>query len=289
MSALIAALAGGGAAVGLWVVLGDLYRTPSLGRTNVAGREVPIGGGIVIMLAVVLVAAGDRLVSTALRASDELIVTRVPSPVVIAVLAFGFLGLLDDLLESGDVKGFRGHLRSLIRGELTTGAVKLFGGGLVALIVAPVRSDDRLLWLIVDAAIIALGANLANLLDRAPGRVAKAGTLLGAAVIVAAPEAQTSVGLAVVIGATAAMLWPDLRERVMLGDAGANALGAAVAWGFVSVASPAARVAALLALVGLNVASEKVSFSRVIAATPGLRGLDALGRRATPPADDSPG
>ena len=65
----------------------------------------------------------------------------------------------------------------------------------------------------------------------------------------------------------------------MLGDAGANVLGAAVGWTAVSVLDAPGRIIALVVVAGLNVASERISFSAVIAATPGLRELDGLGRR----------
>jgi hypothetical protein len=39
------------------------------------------------------------------------------------------------------------------------------------------------------------------------------------------------------------------------------------------------RAGALVAVLALNLASEKVSFSRVIERTPPLRALDRLGRR----------
>ena len=66
----------------------------------------------------------------------------------------------------------------------------------------------------------------------------------------------------------------------MLGDTGANALGAAVGLGAVLTLGRPARLGVLIALVALNVASERVSFSRVIDATPPLRWFDRLGRRA---------
>lgn len=70
----------------------------------------------------------------------------------------------------------------------------------------------------------------------------------------------------------------------MLGDTGANALGAA--WG-VALAGTSSRgtlLATVAALVALTVASERVSFSQVIDRTPVLRELDGMGRRPSTPA-----
>lgn len=286
MAPLIATVLGLASGVGLWVALQDVLSVPALRRLNMAGRVVPVGGGIVLVLAVVLVAAGDSLASAIRTAPVSPIV---PGPLLVAVLGFGFLGLLDDLLESGDTKGLRGHLTALSRGQLTTGAVKLGGGALVALLVAPLRLEAPLPWLLVDGALIALSANLGNLLDRAPGRLAKVALVLGAALVVGHLGSQASVGLAVVLGATAALLVPDLRAQVMLGDAGANVVDAALGWAFVTQASGPARSVALVVVAALNVVSERVSFSAVIASTPGLRTLDALGRRTRDRSDGSAG
>ena len=81
------------------------------------------------------------------------------------------------------------------------------------------------------------------------------------------------------LGASLAVLPADLRERVMLGDCGANAVGALLGLRLAAVPGRPARVGALAAVVGLTLASERVSFTRVIEATPGLRELDRLGRR----------
>jgi hypothetical protein len=81
------------------------------------------------------------------------------------------------------------------------------------------------------------------------------------------------------LGAAAAVLPEDLGERTMLGDSGANALGALLGLGLAARLGPRGRWAALGALVALTAASEKVSFTRVIESTPGLRELDGLGRR----------
>ena len=66
----------------------------------------------------------------------------------------------------------------------------------------------------------------------------------------------------------------------MLGDAGANALGALLGVALAARTGPAGRAAALAGLVALTAASEKVSFTRSSSDTPGLRELG----RARPPA-----
>jgi hypothetical protein len=95
------------------------------------------------------------------------------------------------------------------------------------------------------------------------------------------------------LGAAAALLPEDLGERAMLGDAGANALGALLGVAAGASLSRPARLALLAAITGLTAASEVVSFTAVIERTPALRWLDMLGRRPGPAApvpgcDDPP-
>jgi UDP-N-acetylmuramyl pentapeptide phosphotransferase/UDP-N-acetylglucosamine-1-phosphate transferase len=87
----------------------------------------------------------------------------------------------------------------------------------------------------------------------------------------------------VVVGATAGLLVPDLRERLMLGDAGANVLGATLGLGVVLTTGTTVQLAVVAVLLALNLVSERVSFSRVIDQVGPLHALDRLGRR---PLDD---
>ncbi|ERH16934.1 hypothetical protein HMPREF0043_01595 [Actinobaculum sp. oral taxon 183 str. F0552] len=64
----------------------------------------------------------------------------------------------------------------------------------------------------------------------------------------------------------------------MLGDLGANALGAATGLAAASVRCESARWAALAGIVALTLASERVSFSKVIEGNPVLARIDRLGR-----------
>ena len=84
------------------------------------------------------------------------------------------------------------------------------------------------------------------------------------------------------VAAALALLPEDLGERAMLGDAGANALGATLGAAATVLPRPA-RIALLAGIAGLTAASEKVSFTKVIERTPALHWLDMLGRRAGQP------
>jgi hypothetical protein len=64
----------------------------------------------------------------------------------------------------------------------------------------------------------------------------------------------------------------------MLGDAGANALGAVVGYGSVSKLTARAQILSIAALAGLTVAGERRSLGALIERTPGLSQLDRLGR-----------
>ena len=184
-------------------------------------------------------------------------------------------GAYDDLAGSGDRRGFRGHLGALRHGEVTTGAVKLGGIGVTGVVSAALAGGSPV-DVILNAGLVAGGANLLNLFDLRPGRAIKvaaaSGVVLGAA-------GQDSV--AAPLGAALALLPEDLGERAMLGDAGANALGAMLGASAAGLSRPA-RIALLAGIAGLTAASEKVSFTKVIARTPALNWLDMLGRRPAP-------
>ena len=129
--------------------------------------------------------------------------------------------------------------------------------------------------ILLGAGVIAGTANLINLLDLRPGRALKAGLLLGAPLT----AGRTGGLVAGPVGAAAALLPADLDEQVMLGDCGANALGALLGVGLAARTGRWGRAGLLAGLAALTAASEKVSFTSVIESTPGLRELDALGRR----------
>lgn len=170
-----------------------------------------------------------------------------------AVAAVAAIGLADDVW-SGPERGLWQHLRS----ARTTGILKL-----VAIPAVGFLSTRR----VSGAILTGLAANALNQLDTAPGRALKA--YLAAAVLLDAPK-----GLAVLL------LPYDLREMVMLGDAGSNALGALLGLRSVGRLTGRGRAAVISALAGLTLLGEAVSLGSIIERTPVLRELDRLGRPA---------
>lgn len=277
--ALLAGLAAAAAGAATWAARG---RAPggeqAWGRTNHRGERVSLWEGPAY-------AAG----ATAGVLFAPGLAPRVRAAAALATVGAAAFGALDDLAERGGSKGLRGHLGSLARGELTTGAVKILGiGGTGVLAAAELleRPEGRgvvrhLADVVVAGGVVAGSANLLNLLDLRPGRVLKV-------VLATAPAAATGSAAAVLraaaVGAAVPVLRPDLAERSMLGDCGANAAGALVGAAAVLATGPggrggAARAAVLGGLVVLTLLSEKVSFTRLIEGTPVLSELDALGRR----------
>jgi glycosyl transferase family 2 len=164
------------------------------------------------------------------------------------------LGLADDLW-SGPERGFRAHVRS----GRTTGMLKLVGIPAYAL----VRTRS-----LSAAVLVGLAANALNQLDTRPGRALKAFFLAAAALRLRSRVVWGGVLLAPY----------DLREMTMLGDAGANALGAVLGFGSVANCGVRGRWLAIGTLAGLTILGERRSLGRMIERTPILRELDAMGR-----------
>jgi UDP-GlcNAc:undecaprenyl-phosphate GlcNAc-1-phosphate transferase len=257
-------------------------------RTNHRGEPVTLLEGPAAAVA----AATAAMVMPGLDCRDKMALAA-------AGLGAGAFGCYDDLAGSGDRRGLKGHLGALAKGEVTTGAIKIIGLGVVGVTAALLRGGrqgggtggtggtgaaGRLADLAIDAGLVAGTANLVNLFDLRPGRAIKVGLAASAALAVTGAKARAAV--AAPAGAAIALLNEDLGERAMLGDAGANALGAMLGVAATSLPRPV-RLAVLGGVAGLTLASEKVSFTKVIARTPALNWLDLLGRR--PVAVQGPG
>jgi UDP-N-acetylmuramyl pentapeptide phosphotransferase/UDP-N-acetylglucosamine-1-phosphate transferase len=268
-------------------------------RVNHRGEPVTLLEGPAAATGAVLMALALSGLSQsrfpALSPAERIVVSRSFLALAAAGGGAAAFGALDDLKGSGKRRGLRGHLGALAHGEVTTGAVKLAGIGATGVAGALLlrRPGESALDCAVNAGLIAGAANLLNLFDLRPGRAIKVAALsagmIGAASAAAGGGGRGIAAVAVPAGAALAVLPEDLGERAMLGDAGANALGAMLGVAAVSSLGGPARAGVLAGIVALTAASEKVSFTKVIARTPALNWLDMLGR--VPPGDtnQSPG
>jgi UDP-N-acetylmuramyl pentapeptide phosphotransferase/UDP-N-acetylglucosamine-1-phosphate transferase len=273
--------------------------------TNYRGRRVVYGLGLVWVFWVigvqvfggVLDLAANRFWAAWIFMPSATGFMLLAQPVL--VLGVATLGFADDMFGTAADRGFRGHLAALRTGRLTTGGLKLFGVGLLAAAVTLPRAiaapsemsplSTAGVW-VLETLAIALSANFVNLTDLRPGRALKVYSAIGV-VLALAPAlwgAYGTIGIAFVLllGPVVAV-WPyDLGGRAMLGDAGANAAGALLGWVAV-VTLPTAWMLALYVAIMLafNLASERISFSRVIAGNRLLSWLDGLGR----PSGERPG
>lgn len=301
-----------GAGIGVCAGLGYVLRRKRIKasqweRTNFHGVTVSLRGGVAMAGAAVASAA----VASAL--SDQ---PRAALGGVVASLGGGLAGYIDDVdqgaHDGGKVaKGLKGHLGALAHGQVTTGVIKIAGIGASALAASALVGSKatsvsgKAADLALNTVLIAGTANLANLLDLRPGRALKATVLVatplsyfscaaaktpasgasGAASATPAAPASASPASAqrlLASGLNAAAitaLVEDLQETTMLGDTGANAGGALLGTSLAANDSWKLRLGATLGVVGLILASEKVSFSKVIAANPALNWLDQLWRR----------
>lgn len=301
-----------GAGIGVCAGLGYVLRRKRIKasqweRTNFHGVTVSLRGGVAMAGASVASAA----VASAL--SDQ---PRAALGGVVASLGGGLAGYIDDVdqgaHDGGKVaKGLKGHLGALAHGQVTTGVIKIAGIGASALAASALVGSKatsvsgKAADLALNTVLIAGTANLANLLDLRPGRALKATVLVaaplsyfscaaaktpasgasGAASATPAAPASASGASAqrlLASGLNAAAitaLVEDLQETTMLGDTGANAAGALLGTSLAANDSWKLRLGTALGVVGLILASEKVSFSEVIAANPALNWLDQLWRR----------
>lgn len=260
-------LLAGAAAVGwpLTLVLPRLLRVLGLERTNYQGQPIGAGAGLLFWLA-----------SLAWLALAPTLPERAAA---LAASGFGFLGFLDDRWGTAEFKGLRGHFGALLRGRVTTGLLKALGGVALATVLA---WQLRPGWPAAAAApLIALAANLFNLLDLRPLRALKVFWLC------ALPLLGSGIAfLWVLVGLSVPYAVQEARRRVMLGDTGANLLGGTLGVATVLRLPVWAQALAAGLLLLFHLWAEKNSLSRWIEARAWARRLDGWGWR---PADEGPG
>jgi UDP-GlcNAc:undecaprenyl-phosphate/decaprenyl-phosphate GlcNAc-1-phosphate transferase len=265
-------------AAALIVVPAGAWALESAGleRPNYRGRSVASPLGAVLLAASLLALA----TVTALDATAG--VDR-PGPdldrwlmfVVVVVL----LGLIDDALGGGPSlpRGLGGHARAALHGGRSTGAIKAIGtvtAAAYALAALGLGSSEYVL----EAAVLVLSVHAGNLLDLRPGRAEKVLVLILTALCIVYKTFDPVELLSVFMAPVLVGAWFTLRERAMLGDAGASLVGALIGIALVTTLSGAGLCAALAILAAVTIFGEFRSISAAIERLPLLKHLDSLGR-----------
>ena len=246
---------------------------------NYRGVRIVFPAGLAVIAASVL-ALGPLAFADQVSGGDVWPATGAPlgiAGIVLYVVGVGILGLIDDILGSGDARGWRGHARATAGGSLSPGLLKAAGAAGLALFVLAGSGLDTPEYLLA-AGVLVLATNFFNLLDLRPGRSLKVLVLLGVALTLGTMDLDPLWALGLFVGPLLVLLPYDLRERGMLGDTGSNVAGAVAGlWLILSLGTTGQLVA--LAVIGTaTIYGEFRSISRLIDRTPGLRHLDSLGR-----------
>ena len=153
-------------------------------RTNHRGEPVTLLEGPAVALGAIAgalaqaaaLAQDGPLAQDGVRARSGTSGWRAGSAIAVAGSGAAAFGAYDDLAGTADRRGFRGHLGALRRGEVTTGAAKLGGIGATG-IASAVLAGGSPADLVINAGLVAGGANLLNLFDLRPGRAVKVAAL----------------------------------------------------------------------------------------------------------------
>lgn len=249
-------------------------------RENYRGVRLPFPGGIAIVAAGVLAVGlwtGVELIAK-FDFSDTTDFLGLTYPLGVALL-----GVIDDLL-AGASRGWRGHGRAVMRGEFSTGALKAIGSLALALYALQgVGYGEGVGDYLLGVALLVLTTNLFNLLDLRPGRAAKAFLLLGVLLSAIAWKGRDDLEVALwVVGPLAAPIlvvgFFDLKERTMLGDVGANVIGAVAGLWLIYAFDTTGQLIALAIVLAITIYGEFSSLNTLIERTPLLRQIDSLGR-----------
>jgi UDP-GlcNAc:undecaprenyl-phosphate GlcNAc-1-phosphate transferase len=247
-------------------------------RTNYRDRALPFPFGVLSLAAALLALIPLTLLA---RLASTGVFQRPLLPIAVYALGILALGLIDDTLAGNEqrlrARGWRGHGSAVLRGELTTGTLKAAGSLGLALLATSYLELSNGRWPLATGVLV-LATNAFNLLDLRPGRATKAFVLLGAGLTIGSADLRPLWALGLFAGPALVAGAYDLRERAMLGDTGANLLGALAGLWLVLTLSTTGQLIALALLVVVTVYGEFRSISALIERTPGLRHLDALGR-----------
>jgi len=245
----------------------EYLKNTRLSKTNYKGEPVITGGGLFFICGSIVIWVLYQLN----RIGDQVILQQL----IFLVSIIGAVGYIDDLAGGKEYQGFKGHLKSVLEGQLTTGLLKALIS-LVAVFLVINIEKINIYHKITNLLVILLMTNLINLFDLRPGRALKFFLILSVPLFV---QGNFFLYLLPVFLIMTVYLSLELQGKVMLGDTGSNTLGAILGIGYIKTFSIINKIFLLVFLLFLNIAAERISFSGVIQKNRYLRWFDHLGRK----------
>jgi hypothetical protein len=252
--------------------------SPVLQRENYRGHKLATAGGILSCSPCCVVEAGRALLGA--RGVGNEPGSPSTAPRCCSPRSRSGCSASSTTCSGGDERrGFKGHVGALFQGRITTGFLKLFGGAGVAVVLVATPGFARGRRLLVGRrADRARGQPRATCSTARPGRTIKCALVAYRAARDRARDESRPGSRSHRRWARRSRLLPDdLGERLMLGDSGANVIGAVLGLGVVLGRGETTRVTALVIVIVLTILAEVVSFSKVIDRVPFLRALDRAG------------
>lgn len=254
--------------VGIPMIFNMLIKNDTI-RQNYKGEGIPISMGLSFVFIQVI-----SLSITSLIIEDNINYTIY---YLFSFILIGLVGLLDDLIGDTNIKGFKGHIKSFFKGNLTTGGIKAGIGFFVALVISILLSKG-IVEIVVNTFIIALFTNLINLFDLRPGRSIKVFIIISIIMIVLSITKDYNFFFYSFYGILMVYFPLDLKAKAMMGDVGSNTLGITLGVYCVYSHSLPIKITYILFLLVIHILAEKLSFSDIIDNNKILKFIDNLGR-----------
>lgn len=236
---------------------------------NHSGNTIPFGYGLLLLINSIIIFIVGTLF--------DIYSMQLSLSFLFLLLVVGLVGLVDDYFGDKQDRGFRGHFGKFFSEfSVTTGFLKVvLISAAVFLIVIKLRNN--LLLLMVDFLLIVLMTNFINLLDLRPGRALKG--FLIVTVVSFLGTNPIFIKLILPFLLMVLILLPvDLKAKAMLGDIGANLLGAFLGLSLVFSLNFFYKVILVLMLILIHIYTEKFSLTELIAKNRILNYIDRLGR-----------
>ncbi len=237
---------------------------------NYRDETIPVGMGLLFILV-----QSFLMFATTIYMKD--VNKNIVLSYIIAIILIGLIGMIDDFIGEKDIKGFKGHIKALLKGRLTTGGLKAIVGLLIAILFS-VSVSKSYIEIIVNVLLITLFTNIINLFDLRPGRANKVFLFLAIALIITAYIKDYNFIIYSAIGIILVYIRYDLKARAMMGDIGSNSLGITLGTFCVLTNTLSIKIVYLTILILLHIISELSSFSKIIKNNKFLSYLDNIGR-----------